>query len=103
MFLGSLTIEALHDEVMQRASQINGKVYLFFDEIQEVTAWEKCINSFRVETDCDIQIVCLLASEDTVRREFGAPAGVRDNFPKYVVTLIDAKLPQDPFWLYHRF
>lgn len=53
--------------------------------------------------DCDIQIVYLLASEDTVRQEFGALAGVRDNFPKYVVTLIDAKLPLDPFWLYHRF
>ena len=33
-----------------------GKVYLFFDEIQEVRDWEKCINSFRVEMDCDIYI-----------------------------------------------
>ena len=50
------TAEALHDEIMQRVSQIEGKVYLFFDEIQEVAAWEKCINSFRVEMDCDIYI-----------------------------------------------
>lgn len=28
----------------------------FFDEIQEVREWEKCINSFRVELDCDIYI-----------------------------------------------
>ena len=28
----------------------------FFDEIQEVTNWEKCINSLRVEMDCDIYI-----------------------------------------------
>lgn len=50
------TAAALHDEIIRRASQIQGKVYLFFDEIQEVEAWEKCINSFRVELDCDIYI-----------------------------------------------
>lgn len=47
---------ALHDEIIHRASETEGKVYLFFDEIQEVDAWEKCINSFRVELDCDIYI-----------------------------------------------
>ncbi|OUP18720.1 ATPase [Lachnoclostridium sp. An196] len=47
---------ALHDEIIRQASEIKGKVYLFFDEIQEVDAWEKCINSFRVELDCDIYI-----------------------------------------------
>ena len=50
------TATALHDEVIRRASEISGKVYLFFDEIQEVTAWEKCINSLRIEMDCDIYI-----------------------------------------------
>ena len=35
------TATALHDEVVRRASEISGKVYLFFDEIQEVTDWEK--------------------------------------------------------------
>lgn len=50
------TAQALHDEIMGRVSQMEGKVYLFFDEIQEVAAWEKCINSFRVEMDCDIYI-----------------------------------------------
>lgn len=50
------TAAALHKEVLQCAANINGKVYLFFDEIQEVEAWEKCINSFRVELDCDIYI-----------------------------------------------
>ena len=50
------TAQALHDEILRRASEIQGKVYLFFDEIQEVDTWEKCINSFRVELDCDIYI-----------------------------------------------
>ncbi len=47
---------ALHQEILQRAAQIEGKVYLFFDEIQEVTDWEKCINSLRIAIDCDIYI-----------------------------------------------
>ena len=50
------TAQALHDEISDRAAAMNGKVYLFFDEIQEVKDWEKCINSFRVSLDCDIYI-----------------------------------------------
>lgn len=48
--------EALHEEVTRRIKEIPGKSYLFFDEIQEVTDWERCINSFRIEFDCDIYI-----------------------------------------------
>ena len=48
--------KALHNEVIQLAEKIDGKVYLFFDEIQEVKSWEKCINSLRVDLDCDIYI-----------------------------------------------
>lgn len=50
------TAQALHDEITKRAREIGGKVYLFFDEIQEVKDWEKCINSFRVSLNCDIYI-----------------------------------------------
>ena len=50
------TAQSLHDEITCRAKEIGGKVYLFFDEIQEVKDWEKCINSFRVSLDCDIYI-----------------------------------------------
>lgn len=50
------TAETLHDEIMRIKEKIEGKVYLFFDEIQEVAEWERCINSFRVEFDCDIYV-----------------------------------------------
>lgn len=50
------TAKALHEEITRQATAINGKVYLFFDEIQEVKDWEKCINSLRVSLDCDIYI-----------------------------------------------
>lgn len=53
---GLCTAEALHKEIMEQASGIEGKICLFFDEIQEVAGWERCINSFRVEIDCDIYI-----------------------------------------------
>lgn len=48
--------QALHEEVLHLSSTIQGKVFLFFDEIQEVANWEKCINSLRVALDCDIYI-----------------------------------------------
>ena len=50
------TAQALHDEITKRVAEVKGKAYLFFDEIQEVTDWEKYVNSFRVSLDCDIYI-----------------------------------------------
>lgn len=50
------TARALHDEIRERAAGISERIYLFFDEIQEVDGWEKCINSLRVSMDCDIYI-----------------------------------------------
>lgn len=47
---------ALHDDVCKRVQGAIGKVYLFFDEIQEVLEWEKAINSLRVRLDCDVYI-----------------------------------------------
>ncbi len=35
---------------------VEGKVYLFFDEIQNVDGWEKSINACRVDWNCDIYI-----------------------------------------------
>lgn len=47
---------ALYDEIIKLTTAIEGKVFLFFDEIQEVEQWEKCLNSLRLELDCDIYI-----------------------------------------------
>ena len=37
--------------------------------------------------DFYIQVTYLLASEDTVQRKFGVYDTIRDNFPKYVVSM----------------
>jgi len=50
------TAVALHSELADRITGIEGKAYLFLDEIQEVSEWEKCVNSLRVKFDCDIYI-----------------------------------------------
>lgn len=50
------TASSLYQELKRRIALIQGKVFLFFDEIQEVEQWEKCINSARVDFDCDIYI-----------------------------------------------
>lgn len=47
---------------------VSGKrMYLFFDEIQRINAWEDAVNAFRVDFDCDIYVtgsnVYLLSSE----------------------------------------
>jgi predicted AAA+ superfamily ATPase len=34
----------------------NGKIYLFFDEIQEVKSWGKAVNSFMTDFDVDIYV-----------------------------------------------
>ncbi len=51
-----LNAVALNDYVLEQVEGIDGKAYLFFDEIQEVADWERCINSLRVSLDCDIYI-----------------------------------------------
>ena len=48
--------EQLDEIVYSKTENLEGKVYLFFDEIQQVKGWEKSINSYRVSIDCDIYI-----------------------------------------------
>ena len=42
-----------------------------------------------------VQVCYLLASEETVQREFGAYHGIQDNFPKYVVSLDGFDMSRD--------
>ena len=62
----SMTSDEVYHYVKDRA--VPGKrMYLFFDELQRIDAWEDAVNSFRVDLDCDIYITgssaCLLSSE----------------------------------------
>ncbi|MCR5135874.1 MAG: ATP-binding protein [Oscillospiraceae bacterium] len=61
-----MTSDGLYNHV--KAMAIPGKrMYLFFDELQRISAWEEAVNSFRVDLDCDIYITgsnaYLLSSE----------------------------------------
>lgn len=51
-----LDAKILHKRIVEFQKSADGKIHLFFDEIQEVDGWEKCINSCRVDFDCDIYI-----------------------------------------------
>ena len=46
----------LDECIMNLTENTKGKVYLLFDEIQNVENWEKSINACRVDLDCDIYI-----------------------------------------------
>lgn len=47
---------SFYETVTSLAKDIEGRVYLFFDEIQVVPDWERAINSLRVDLDCDIYL-----------------------------------------------
>ena len=51
-----LDVESLYKKITDFQKNTKGKIFLFFDEIQEVDGWEKCINSCRIDFDCDIYI-----------------------------------------------
>lgn len=62
----NMTSDDVYRYVKERA--VSGKrMYLFFDELQRIDAWEDAVNSFRVDLDCDIYITgsnaYLLSSE----------------------------------------
>lgn len=49
--------DVLYDFIIQRYGEIGKKrLYLFLDEIQEVSDWQKVINSLSVDIDCDIYL-----------------------------------------------
>lgn len=50
------TAKALHDYLKGKIEAVNGRAYIFLDEIQEVMDWEKCVNSLRINSDADIYI-----------------------------------------------
>lgn len=49
-------INSIYEELISFAAEKNVKLYIFFDEIQELNGWEKMVNSLRVDLDCDIYI-----------------------------------------------
>ncbi len=49
------TAQALYAELQSKLTA-KGKYYLFFDEIQEVSSWEKLVNSLALDFDVDIYL-----------------------------------------------
>ncbi len=50
------TEKELDELILKLTKDIKGKIYLLFDEIQQVNNWEKCINGYRVDLESDIYI-----------------------------------------------
>lgn len=46
----------LDEFIFSKTNNLNGKIYLLFDEIQKVKNWEVSLNSYRVDLECDIYI-----------------------------------------------
>lgn len=56
MFDDLTEFRALYRYIIEKSQNLKGKIYILLDEIQEVQHWEKAINSFMVDLDCDIYI-----------------------------------------------
>ncbi len=46
----------LYKYIVEQYNQVNKKIYILLDEIQEVEFWEKAIRSLRIDITCDIYI-----------------------------------------------
>ena len=46
----------LYDYLISESEKINGKTYIFLDEIQAVSKWEEVVSSLLVDIDCDVYI-----------------------------------------------
>ncbi|WP_444208647.1 ATP-binding protein [Dialister succinatiphilus] len=66
MSFNGMSLQELYQYVKQRC-RTGEKMYIFLDEPQLVEGWEKAVNSFRVDFDCDIYVTgsnaYLLSSE----------------------------------------
>ena len=49
-------IKSLEDFISKKIENTRGKIYLFFDEIQNIPQWEKLINSYFAQKNYDIYI-----------------------------------------------
>lgn len=56
MFSDLTEFKTLYNYIIEKSKTLTGKVYILLDEIQEVEHWEKAVNSFMVDLDCDIYI-----------------------------------------------
>jgi predicted AAA+ superfamily ATPase len=50
------TQETLMEYVLKQIGETKEKIYLLFDEIQEVDNWQKVVNGLRVDFNCEIYI-----------------------------------------------
>ena len=50
------TAKTLYEYVKSLVKNTSQKTYIFIDEIQNVAEWERAVNSFRVDFNCDIYI-----------------------------------------------
>lgn len=79
-----------------------GKVYFFFDEIQNVEQWEKSINSYRVTYNCDIYITG--SNSKLLSSEFATHiAGRYVSFVLYPLSFDEFKQTGNGFDIYLKF
>ncbi len=92
------TPEALEAAIEQRIKDDKFK-YIFIDEVQNVKGFEEVINAYREDGSFSIfitgikdeyryiQVAMTIMDEQTENREYAPFTKIRDNYPKYLLTI----------------
>ena len=50
------SVDETYAHIKAFSEKITGKIYLFLDEVQELSGWETLVNSCMIDFDCDIYV-----------------------------------------------
>lgn len=50
------SVDETYAHIKKFSEKISGKIYLFLDEVQELSGWETLVNSCMIDFDCDIYV-----------------------------------------------
>lgn len=68
-------------------------MYILLDEIQQVSGWERAVNSLSIDYDVDaeskvyIQVTQSIMDDNVRNREIRALAAIDDNYPKMILSM----------------
>ncbi len=97
-FLCGFNLRGSIEKVMENAVYLHLLSRGFKVNVGELREGEVDFVATKGDSKLYVQVAYLLASEETINREFGNLATIKDNYPKYVVTMdpVGGELPAYP-------
>lgn len=86
-YLGGFNLRGSIEKIMENVVYLHLLMQGFNVHVGILRAGEVDFVANKGDQTIYIQVTYLLASEETISREFGNLAGIKDNYPKYVVSM----------------